>query len=134
MKIIPLLKKIGLVTLLSSVSVSAAAQGAKVTALIKQQLPDLKNQEALMLTVEYGPGMSSKAHRHEASIFVYVLEGSVTMQLAGSEPVTLLAGDTFYESEQDIHLVSKNASSTESAKMVVFSVKNKNLPVLIPIQ
>ncbi|NRA15600.1 MAG: cupin domain-containing protein [Oceanospirillaceae bacterium] len=94
----------------------------------------MNNKEGLMLMVEYGPGMSAKAHRHDANIFVYVLEGSVTMQLAGSEPLTLVAGDTFYESEQDIHLISENASSNETAKFLVFSVKNKNLPVVIPIQ
>jgi len=87
-----------------------------------------------MLIVEYAPGMSSEKHRHDAHIFAYVLEGAVTMQVEGGEPVTLTAGDTFYESPEDIHLVSKNASPTAPAKMVVFSLTEKNAPIVIPVK
>jgi len=78
--------------------------------------------------------MSSNKHRHDADIFVYVLEGSIIMQVAGGDPVTLLPGDTFYESPEDSHLVSKNASETEPANFIVFSIKNKSTPVVIPVR
>ncbi len=110
------------------------AEGAKVTSLMQKELDGLINKEGLMLIVEYEPGMSSKPHRHDAHSFVYVLEGSVTMQVKGSKSVTLEAGQTFYESPNDIHLVSKNASNTQTAKFIVFSLKEKGSPVVIPVQ
>ncbi|MFC1747648.1 cupin domain-containing protein [Pseudomonadota bacterium] len=87
-----------------------------------------------ILTVEYAPGGSSKSHRHDAHAFVYVFEGAITMQVSGSEPVTVTAGNTFYESPNDIHLVSKNASDIEAAKFVVFTVKENGAPVVLPVQ
>ena len=110
------------------------ADPADVTLLMQQDLADLKNKEALVLTVEYAPGASSTAHKHDAHTFVYVLEGSVIMQVAGGDPVELKAGQTFYESPKDVHVVSKNASDSQAAKFVVFSLKEKGVPVVIPIQ
>lgn len=110
------------------------SEGAKVTPLIQKDLNDFKNKEGLMLTVEYAPGMSSKTHRHDAHVFIYMLEGAIVMQVKGSEPVTLRAGQSFYESPKDIHLVSKNASSTKPAKFVVFTLKKKDTPVVIPVK
>ena len=82
-----------------------------------------------MVTVEYAPGASSAEHRHNAHTFVYVLEGSVTMQVKGGKEVTLGPGQTFYESPEDVHTVSKNASSTKPAKFLVFFVKEmRNYP------
>jgi quercetin dioxygenase-like cupin family protein len=81
-----------------------------------------------MLTVEYPPGAASKSHRHNAFTFVYVLQGSVVMQVKGSPEVTLGPGQTFYESPEDVHAVSRNASNTEPAKILVFFVKNKDAP------
>lgn len=107
---------------------------ADVTMLMQQQLNDLGNKEGMMLTVEYAPGESSSAHRHDSHIFVYVLEGAVVMQVQGEEPVELQAGQTFYEAPDDIHLVSKNASVTESAKFLVLNIKDKNKPVLTPVE
>ena len=110
------------------------ADPADVTLLMQQDLADLNNKEALVLTVEYAPGASSTAHKHDAHTFVYVLEGSVIMQVAGGDPVELNAGQTFYESPKDIHVVSKNASDSQIAKFLVFSLKEKGVPVVIPIQ
>lgn len=118
-------------TLLSSI---VLAEGAKVTSLMQKELDGLTNKEGIILIVEYAPGMSSKAHRHDAHSFVYVLQGTVIMQVKGSDPVTLEAGQTFYESPNDIHLVSKNASNTQTARFVVFSLKEKGSPVVIPVR
>jgi quercetin dioxygenase-like cupin family protein len=85
-----------------------------------------------MVTVEYPPGASSLEHRHNAYTFVYVLEGSVVMQVKGGKEVTLGPGQTFYESPEDIHTVSKNASNTKPAKFLVFFVKDKGAPPTVP--
>jgi quercetin dioxygenase-like cupin family protein len=87
-----------------------------------------------MLTVEYAPGASSTAHRHNANTFVYVLEGSVVMQVEGGKPVTLGPGQTFYESPSDVHVVSKNASDSQPAKFLVFFVKDKGASALVPVK
>jgi quercetin dioxygenase-like cupin family protein len=106
----------------------------KVTPILTRPLPDLHGKEVTMLTVEYAPGASSPPHRHDANTFVYVLEGSVVMQVAGGKDVILKPGDTFYESPNDIHSVSRNASTTERAKFLVFFVKNVGEPVSTPIE
>lgn len=108
------------------------AQDAKLTPLMAKDLAGIAGKEAVMLTVEYAPGASSTAHRHNAQTFVYVLEGSVVMQVKGGQEVTLRPGQTFYESSEDIHTVSKNASSTKPAKFLVFFVKNKGAPASVP--
>ncbi len=87
-----------------------------------------------MLTVEYAPGDSNSKHRHNAHTFVYVLEGSIVMQVEGGQAVTLGPGQTFYETPDDIHTVSKNASDSQPAKFLVFFVKEKGAPPLIPVQ
>ena len=85
-----------------------------------------------MVTVEYPPGGSSLPHRHNAHTFVYVLEGSVVMQVQGAAPVTLGPGETFYESPTDVHAVSRNASDTKPAKFLVLFVKDKGNPPVLP--
>jgi len=112
--------------------VSAAADDIKVTALMKKDLVGIAGKEGTMVTVEYAPGASSTAHRHNAHTFVYVLEGSVVMQVKGGKEVTLGPGETFYESPEDIHAVSKNASSTKPAKFLVLFVKEKDAPATVP--
>jgi quercetin dioxygenase-like cupin family protein len=109
-------------------------QGATVTPLMKKDLAGIAGKEGVMLTVEYAPGASSASHRHNASTFVYVLEGSVVMQVKGGKELTLGPGQTFYESPADIHTVSKNASSTKPAKILVFFVKDKGAPASVPAQ
>ena len=112
--------------------VAPAASAEKVNPLMSQDLAGLAGKEGMMLTVEYEPGASSTQHRHNAHVFVYVLEGSVVMQVEGGKPVTLLPGQTFYESPDDIHSVSKNASDSKPAKFLVFIVKDKGAPPLLP--
>jgi len=99
---------------------TAVAQEPKVTPLMSKDLAESPGREALMITVEHAPGGSSAIHRHNAHAFVYVLEGSVVMQLKGGQEVTLTPGQTFYEGPDDVHLVDRNASSTAPAKFVVF--------------
>jgi quercetin dioxygenase-like cupin family protein len=108
------------------------AQDAKVTQLLSKELTNLPGKEGLMITVEYPPGSSDPIHRHNAHAFVYVLEGSVIMQVRGGKQVTLTPGQTFYEGPDDVHVVGRNASDTKPAKFVVFLVKNKGAPVLVP--
>ncbi len=84
--------------------------------------------------MEYAPGGADPIHRHDAHAFVYVLEGSVVMQVKGAEPVTLYPGQTFYEGPNDVHLVGRNASKTEPAKFLVVFVKNKGAPILTPVE
>ena len=110
----------------------AFAQEATVTPLFAAEMGDLQNQEGLMLTVDYPPGVESAAHRHNAHVFVYVLEGSVFMQVEGGERQRLSAGETFYETPADIHTVSMNASETEPAKILVYMVKSEGAPATVP--
>jgi quercetin dioxygenase-like cupin family protein len=109
-----------------------AAQDAKVTPLITKDLDGIAGKEVKMLTVVYAPGASSAPHKHNAQTFVYVLEGSLVMQVKGGNEVTLGPGQTFYESPEDIHTVSRNASSTQPAKFLVFFVKDKGAPNSVP--
>ena len=101
---------------------------------MQRDLADLPGKEALILTVDYLPGGASLPHRHDADVFVYVLTGAVVMQLAGGEPVTLHAGDTFYEGPQDIHVRSANPDPRVPAKLLVFMVKDLGRPVSRPAQ
>ena len=110
------------------------AQEAKVTELFSKDLTDFPGKEGLMITVEYPPGSSDPIHRHYAHAFVYVLEGSIVMQVKGGKEVTLTPGQTFYEGPDDVHVVGRNPSQTKPAKFVVFLVKNKGAPVLVPVQ
>ena len=113
---------------------AALAQQTKVTPLMAQPLPGFSgpDKEGSLALVEFPPGTSSAAHRHNAHVFVYVLEGSLVMQVKGGQEVTLKAGDTFYENPGDIHVVSKNASTTAPAKILTFFVKDKGAPVTVP--
>src|SRR5215469_5754753 len=107
------------------------AQQAKVTDLMSKDLPNLPGKEGLMITVEYPPGSVDPIHRHNANGFIYVLEGSIVMQVRGGKEVTLTPGQTFYEGPEDVHVVGRNASKTEPAKFVVFFVKDKNAPLFV---
>ncbi len=108
------------------------AQEAKVTQLMSKDLTSLPGKEGLMITVEYPPGSSDPIHRHNAYAFIYVLEGSIVMQVRGGKEVTLTPGQTFYEGPNDVHVVGRNASQTKPATFVVFFVKEKGAPVLVP--
>jgi quercetin dioxygenase-like cupin family protein len=108
------------------------AQEAKVTELFSKDLANVPGKEGLMIIVDYPPGSVDAIHRHNAHAFVYVLEGSIVMQVRGGKEVTLTPGQTFYEGPDDVHVVGRNASKTKPAKFVVFFVKDKGAPVLVP--
>jgi len=110
------------------------AQEPKVTELLLKELKDTPGKEALMIKVEYPPGGRDPIHRHNAAAFVYVLEGSIVMQLKGGKQVTLTPGQTFYEGPDDVHIVGRSADKTKPAKFLVFLVKNKDAPVLVPVK
>ena len=110
------------------------AQDAMVTPLMTKELADMPGKEALMITVEYPPGSKDAVHRHNAHAFVYVLEGSVVMQVKGGKRVTLTPGQTFYEGPGDVHVVGRNASSTKPARFLVLLLKKQGAPALVPAQ
>ena len=119
-----------LVLMLTAVS----AEAADVKELFATELADYPGKEGRMIEVSYPPGARDMAHRHDAHAFVYVLEGEIVMQLKGKPPVTLKAGQTFYEGPTDVHVVGRNASSTEPARFVVVLLKAKGAPVLTPVK
>jgi quercetin dioxygenase-like cupin family protein len=121
-------------SLLGTLPVIAAENGAKVTSLMQKDLPNYPGKEGLMISVEYGPGGSDPIHKHDANAFVYVLEGSIVMQVKGEKEVTLSPGETYYEGPSDIHLVSRNASTSKPAKFIVVLLKNKDAPVVMPVK
>jgi quercetin dioxygenase-like cupin family protein len=126
--------KLVALVLLCLMTGTATAQQAQVTELVSKDLPELPGKEMLMITVEHAPGGSSPIHRHHAHALVYVLEGSVVMQVKGGQQVTLTPGQTFYEGPDDVHVVDRNASSTQPAKFLVFLIKDKGAPVLVPVE
>jgi quercetin dioxygenase-like cupin family protein len=121
-------------TLMLAIFMSGAlvAQEAKVTPLMSKDLTNLPGKEGLMIIVDYPPGSTDPIHRHNAHAFVYVLEGSIVMQVRGGKETTLTPGQTFYEGPDDVHVIGRNASKTQPAKFVVFFVKDKGAPVLVP--
>ena len=127
-------KKIIMVALLSLIAGTLMAQEPKVTSLMSKDLTENPGREVLMITVEHAPGGSSPIHRHNAHAYVYVLEGSVVMQVKGGKQVTLTPGQTFYEGPDDVHVVDRNASKTKPAKFLVFLVKDKGAPALVPVK
>ena len=120
---------LALVCLLSGTLV---AQEAKVTELMSKDLTKCPGEEGLMIIVDYPPGSKDPIHRHNAHAFIYVLEGSIVMQVRGGKEVTLTPGQTFYEGPDDVHVIGRNASQTKPAKFVAFFVKDKGAPVLVP--
>ena len=125
--------KLVALVLLCLMSGTAMAQEPKVTPLMEKDLPEYPGKDGLRITVEPAPGGSSAIHRHNAHAFVYVLEGSVVMQLKGGQEVTLTPGQAFYEGPDDVHLVDRNASKTEPAKFLVVLIKNKGAPAVVPV-
>ena len=120
--------------LLCLMSSAAMSQEPKVTSLVTKDLGETPGREVLMITVEHAPGGASAIHRHNAHAFVYVLEGSVVMQLKGGQQVTLTPGQTFYEGPADVHVVDRNASDTNPAKFLVVLIKDKGAPALVPVE
>lgn len=123
---------VALACLMCGTLVAQETKEAKVTPLMSKDLTNIPGKEAVMITVEYPPGASDPIHRHNAHAFVYVLEGEIVMQVRGGKEMVLKPGETFYEGPDDVHVVGRNASKTKPAKFVVFLVKNKGAPVLVP--
>ena len=121
-----------LASLLCLVSVPLTAQEPKVTPVMMKELADVPGKEVVVVTVEYAPGGADEVHRHNADAIVYVLEGSVIEQVKGGKPDTLTAGETFFEGPEDIHIVGRNASKTQPAKILAILVKKKGAPPLVP--
>ena len=113
-------------------SAAHADDGKVITALMLKELADIPGKEGLVITVDFAPGAADSVHRHDAHAFVYVLEGTITMQLKGAPAVTLQPGQVFYEGPHDVHLVGKNASDTRPAKILVVLVKNKGADAVLP--
>ena len=126
--------KLVAIVLLCLMTGTAMAQQFKVTSLMSKDLTENPGREVLMITVEHAPGGSNAIHRHNAHAFVYVLEGSVVMQLKGGQQVTLTPGQTFYEGPDDVHVVDRNASATQPAKFLVFLIKDKGAPAVVPAE
>ena len=120
--------------LLCQTTAALSAPPPEVKQLLSKDLAESPGREVLMITVEYPPGGADPIHRHNAHALVYVLEGSVVMQVKGGKEVTLTPGQTFYEGPADVHVVGRNASSTRPARFVVFLVKDRGAPALVPIE
>ena len=130
-------KKLALIPLLMFLAAGASfaqPEQPPVTSLMSKDLTNMPGKEVLMITVEYPPGWSDPVHRHNAQGFIYVLEGSVVMQVQGGKEVTLTPGQTFYEGIDDVHLIGRNASTTKPAKFVVLLLKKQGAPVVVPAQ
>ncbi len=129
--------KISMAALLASplclISVPLSAQHPTVTPVMTKELPDIPGKEVLLLSVEFAPGGADPVHRHNAHGFIYVLEGSVVMQVKGGKAVTLKAGQTYYEGPDDVHTVGRNASSTRPAKLLAVLLKDKGAPAVVPV-
>ncbi len=123
----------GFILLVALGSVSMARE-VTVQPLMSKELGDLPGKELTMITVEYPPGGADPVHTHDAHAVVYVLEGSIVMQVKGGSPVTLGPGQTFYEGPDDVHIVGRNASRIASARFLVVLVKDKRAPILTPAQ
>src|SRR3984885_9049332 len=119
----------------ATVAVSGADAGTgKATTLMVKELPDLAGKDGMVEVVDFAPGEVSQPHRHNADLFVYVLEGSVVTQVEGDAPKTVNAGEVFYESPTDVHTVSRNASATKPARLLVFYVKVKGAPPTVLVE
>ncbi|MBO0724066.1 MAG: cupin domain-containing protein [Blastocatellia bacterium] len=124
-----------LLILLCVMIVAATAQEPKITPIMSKDLTAAPGKEVLMITVEFPPGGSDPVpHVHNAQAFVYVLGGAVVMQMKGGKQVTLKPGQTFYEGPDDVHIVGRNASSAEPAKLLVLMIKDKGAPILTPVK
>ncbi len=120
--------------LLSLMTSPVTAQQPDVVTVMAKELPDIAGKEVLMITVEFPPGGSDPVHRHYAHGFIYVLEGSVVMQVKGGKEVTLTPGQSFYEGPEDVHVVGRNASTTRPAKLLAVLLKGRGAPILVPVK
>ena len=120
--------------LAAQIGLASAADNATAVPLISKDLAEFQGKEGTLLEVNYAPGGTDAVHRHNAHAFIYVLEGTITMQLKGGPEVTLTPGQTFYEGPNDVHLIGRNASTTEPARFLAFFIKDKTAPILVPAE
>ncbi|HEY2819983.1 MAG TPA: cupin domain-containing protein [Candidatus Acidoferrum sp.] len=133
MKVVEIGKRMLVVaSFLGVVAISPMMAQEKVNPIMTHDLAGVSGKEVMMYTVDFPAGFATPIHRHNSQVSVYVLEGSVVMQVRGGKEVTLNPGDSFYETPDDIHVVSRNASDSKPAKFLVFLIKEKNAPSLIP--
>ena len=111
----------------------ANSQVAKETPLMTKELPDVPGKEGLIERVVLSPGEIVPPHRHNADVFAYVLEGSMITQVKGGNAQTVHAGEVFYESPTDVHVESRNASTTQPATLLVFFVKKTGAPPTVAV-
>jgi len=126
------MKKLIFSVFISAFGFVTATHAQQVNTLFTKQLPEAPGKGIEVITVDYAPGAVDTIHRHDAHAVVYVLEGHVEMQVRGGALQRLGPGQVFYESPKDIHTVSRNASKTKPAKLVVFFIKNEGAPILTP--
>jgi quercetin dioxygenase-like cupin family protein len=127
------MKRLILSVSLFAFGLAATTHGPQVNTLLTKKLPEARGKEIEVITVNYAPGAVDEIHRHDAHAVVYVLEGEVEMQVRGGTLQRLGPGQVFYESPEDVHTVSRNASKMKPAKFVVFFVKNEGAPILTPV-
>jgi quercetin dioxygenase-like cupin family protein len=120
--------------MLATPGLAAEPPRAKPTLLLTHPILGAPGKEAMLLQVDLPPGSADPVHRHDALVYVYVLEGSVVMQLRGKPEVTLKAGDIFYEVPGDIHVVGRNASQSEPARFLAFFVKKQGVMPVMPAE
>lgn len=133
MKLLPLLASALALSLCASASF-AHDPSEKITVLQEQLLKNAPGKKAMMIEVDYQPGQSSIAHKHEGTAMAYVLEGEVISQVKGEQAITYKKGQFWYEPAGSEHLVSKNASQSKPAKLLVFMVLAPEEQVLIPLE
>ena len=127
------IKLVALVLLFFMTGTAMAQEPAFVTAMTKD-LAGVSGKEVVMFTVQFPPGWADPVHRHDAQGFIYVLEGSIVMQVRGGQEVTLKPGQSYYEGPDDVHVVGRNASTTAPAKFLVVLIKGKGAPLLVPVK
>ena len=123
------------VALAASAGLAAPAPAAPqpvVAPIMQKDLADPPGKEMLMLSVEYPPGAVETIHRHDAYAFIYVLEGTIIEQVRGGKEVTLTPGQTFYEGPDDVHVVGRNASTSQPARFIVVMVKKQGVDAVLP--
>ncbi len=114
---------------------AATPPGAAAKPLLTQRLPALNGTslDARLVEVTYPPGGSSTTHRHPCPVVGYVLEGALRMQLRGQPERIVRAGGSFYESPDDVHAVSANASSTAPVRFLAYFTCDRETPTSVPV-
>ena len=92
--------------------------------LARTTLAGAKDLDAVLVLREMPPGGESGKHTQGGNEIVYVLDGSVILEVQGKPAVTLKTGETFQTSAGEIHNV-KNASATAPGKALAFYVGKK---------